>query len=192
MDPHDIALAYALSTIAGLRASLTIAGVSLAVHLHWIPLPASMHWLGTDATLAIAGALAVAELLADKVPIVDHGLHALHLVLAPLVGGAAAVAVDPAQSASAATTVAILAGANALGITSLRAAARGATTTFSMGTLNPVVSLLEDVLAIGALAATFFAPFAVAAVALILTIAALVAVRRILGAAAARKASTNA
>ena len=188
MNPHDLALAYALSTIAGLRASLTIAAVSLGVHLHWIAVPASLHWLGTDATLGIAAVLAVAELVADKIPIVDHGLHALHFVLAPLAGGTAALAADPTNSASAATTVAIVAGANALGITGLRAAARGASTTFSMGMLNPIVSLVEDVLAIGALVATFFIPVAVATVALILTVVALFALRRILAAAAARKA----
>lgn len=187
MDPHDLALAYALSTIAGLRASLTIAAISLATHLHWLEPSGALHWLASDATLAIAGVLAVAEFVADKIPVVDHALHVVHVFLAPVAGGTAALAAVPSGSDSGAIVVAVLAGSNALAIHGLRSAARGASSAISLGALNPLASLGEDAIAIGGLTAAFFAPITVAAIALMLTAIALVAVRRILAAAKARR-----
>jgi uncharacterized membrane protein len=187
VDPHDLALAYALSTIAGLRASLTIAGISLAVHLHWLAPPDALHWLASDATLAIAGVLALVEFVADKIPVVDHALHVVHVFLAPVAGGTAALAADPSGTDSGAIVIALLAGSNALAIHGLRSATRGASSAISLGMFNPLMSLGEDAIAIGGLVAAFFAPMTVAAIALVLTAIALIAVRRILAAAKARR-----
>jgi uncharacterized membrane protein len=186
LDPHDLALAYALSTIAGLRASLTIAAISLAVHLHWLAPPDALHWLASDATLAIASVLAAAEFLADKIPVVDHALHVVHVFLAPVAGGTAALAADPSNSDSGAIVTAVLAGSYALAIHGLRSAARAASSAISLGALNPLASLGEDAIAIGVLTAAFFAPITVAAIVLLVTAIAVMAVRRMLAAAKAR------
>jgi hypothetical protein len=190
LDPHDLALAYTLSTIAGLRASLTIAAVSLAVHLHVLAPPDALHWLAADATLAIASVLAAAEFLADKIPVVDHALHVVHVFLAPVAGGTAALAADPSDSDSGAIITAVLAGSYALAIHGLRSAARGASSAISPGALNPLASLGEDAIAIAVLTAAFFAPITVAAIVLLLTAIAVMTVRRML--AAAKERSTTA
>ena len=182
MDVHDLALAYSLSSIAGLRAGLTIAALSLAVHLHWLAAPPGMQWIGSDVTLGIAAVLALADFVADKVPGVDHVLHLVHAVLAPVAGGTAALVSDPALSGGNGTAIAlaVAAGANALGVHGLRSSARAASTVTTFGALNPVVSIVEDVAALAALVLSFFVPILVAIAALLCTLAAILVVRRIL------------
>ncbi len=169
VDPHSLALAYALSTIAGLRASLTVLAVSVAVHLHVLATPASMPWLASDATVVIAAIFAIVDSVADKLPVVDHGLHIVHLVLAPIGGAIAAAGVDPSGSTSLAV-VALLGGANAFGVNGLRGATRASSSAFSLGLFNPVLSIVEDVAAIAGVVLAFIAPFAVAGAALVLCV----------------------
>jgi len=178
MDPHNLALAYSLSSVSGLRASLTILALALAIHVHAFTPPGSMAWVGSDQTLIIVGILAFADFFADKIPVVDHATHLVHAVLAPVAGGIAASAADP-SGGGVMTVVAILGGANALGIHGLRSTTRAGSSAASMGVLNPVLSVVEDVLAVAGLALAFVAPFVMAALALIATIVFVLVGRRI-------------
>src|ERR1700694_1296667 len=123
MEPHNLALAYSLSSVSGLRASLTILAMAVAVHLHAFAPPASMAWVGSDQTLIVVAVLAVADFFADKIPVVDRFVHLVHAVLAPVAGGIAAAAVDPSGGGVLAV-VAVLGGANALGVHGLRSTTR--------------------------------------------------------------------
>jgi hypothetical protein len=178
MEPHNLALAYSLSSISGLRASLTILAVTIAVHLHAFALPGSMAWVGSDQTLIVVAILAVLDFFADKIPGVDHVVHAVHAVLAPVAGGIAASAADP-SGGGVMTVVALLGGANALGIHGLRATTRASSTAVSAGALNPVLSIVEDVFAFAGLALAFVAPFVMAIVALTATIVFVIVGRRV-------------
>jgi hypothetical protein len=178
MDPHNLALAYSLSSVSGLRASLTILALTIAIHMHAFAPPASMAWVGSDQTLIIVAILALADFFADKIPVVDHFVHLVHGVLAPVAGGIAAATADP-SGGGVMTIVAVLGGANALGIQGLRATTRAGSSATSAGLLNPVLSLLEDVFAVVGLALAFLAPFVMAGLALIATILFVVAGQRI-------------
>jgi len=169
MDPHDLALAYALSTVAGLRASMTLLALTFAAHFHAATPPAGLAWVGRDDVFAIALVLTIAESIADKVPVVDHALHALHAALGPLVGAVAVGTVDP-QAGAALPLFASVGAANAFGVTALRSTARLGSTMTTAGMLNPVVSFVEDGLSVLGLVAAFFAPVACAAVALVVTV----------------------
>jgi hypothetical protein len=169
MDPHNLALAYSLSSVSGLRASLTILALTIAIHMHAFAPPGSMAWVGSDQTLIVVAILAVLDFCADKIPGVDHVVHAVHAVLAPVAGGIAATTVDPSGGGVLAV-VALLGGANALGIHGLRATTRAGSSAASLGALNPVLSIVEDVFALAGLALAFIAPFVMAVVALLATI----------------------
>ena len=186
LNVHDLALAYALSAVAGLRASLTVLALSVAVHLHALVPPAAVAWLGSDVTLAVAAAFTLADLLADKVPWVDHLLHLLHTALAPVAGGVAVFAADP-SAGGAVPLLALLGAGNALGVHGLKSATRAGSTAVSLGALNPVVSVVEDVLAVLLLAASFAAPVLTAIVVLLATLA-LIALARRIAAALRRRA----
>lgn len=177
MDAHDLALAYSLSAISGLRAALTMLAVTVAVHLHVFEPPAPLSWLGSDTTLLIVGLFVIADFFGDKVPIVDHALHLVHTVLAPVAGGIAASSVDPSNGTVA--VAGLLGAANALGVHSVKSAVRVGTSAVSLGVLTPVISIVEDVIAAVALLAAFLAPIAMAIVTIVATIFAIATGRRL-------------
>ena len=191
MDAHELALAYALSSVAGLRATLTVLALTIAVHAHVLAAPSDVAWLRSDTTLWIAATVALCDVLGDKVPLLDHALHAVHTALAPVAGSVAVLAVDPTHATNLTTLVllATLGGANALGLHGLRAMTRAASTSMSFGSFNPVLSVAGDVVAGAALAGSFLAPVATAGVVLAFTFVALLAARRILTAVRRRRAT---
>jgi hypothetical protein len=169
MDAHNLALAYSLSSVSGLRASLTILALSIAIHAHAFAPPESMAWVGSNATLIVAALLAFGDFFADKIPGVDNVVHVVHVVLAPVAGAIAATTVDP-SGGGVATVVAVLGGANALGVHGLRASLRAGSSAASLGAFNPVLSVVEDVVTLVGLAFAFVAPFVAAVAALVATL----------------------
>jgi hypothetical protein len=182
MDAVTFATAYGLSTSIGLRPFLTLALASLAMHLGYLHVSAAFAGIGTDgATILLAG-LAVLEFIADKVPAVDHALHALHFGIKPiaaalLVGGALGGA-DPNASPDGLTFAAMGLGAlNALGVHSGVTAVRAASSAFSVGLANPFFSFFEDAMSICVTVLAIALPFVGAAIAIAIAVAAIVVVR---------------
>ncbi|HEY5425270.1 MAG TPA: DUF4126 domain-containing protein [Candidatus Tumulicola sp.] len=165
------ALAYALTTTAGVRAMLSLTAVAVAAHFHLVHPPDAFAWLGSTAAMWTLGAFAVVEMLADKVPLLDHVLHVAQIALKPAAGAILVGGAVHAQSHEALVTLMILGGLNALGVHAAVAAVRGASTVTTGGVANPVVSTAEDAGSIGALILTFIAPFVAAAIALAFAVA---------------------
>jgi RimJ/RimL family protein N-acetyltransferase len=65
-----------LSSVAGLRATLTVLALAIAVHLHALAAPPEVAWLASDTTLWIAGVATICDVFGDKIPLLDHALHA--------------------------------------------------------------------------------------------------------------------
>ncbi|PZR59731.1 MAG: hypothetical protein DLM50_01085 [Candidatus Meridianibacter frigidus] len=173
------ALAYALTTTAGIRAIMPLAAVAIAAHLGILHPPAAFAWLGHASVMWALCAIAGVELLADKVPLLDHGLHFLQIALKP---AAAAIIVGGAVHPQNHDTLVLLmvAGAlNALGVHSAVAATRAVSTVGTAGIANPALSAAEDAGSIVTLLVGFFAPFLAAALALLLTILLVVLARRV-------------
>lgn len=136
--------ALGLSTAAGLNAYIPLLAVGLfSRYTDLIDLPAPWDHLGDPLVLGLVAIVAVADFIGDKVPIVDHVLHLLGMVVAPVVGGILALAaanaleVDPGFAALLGVVAAL---ATQVG----RTAARPAATATTAGAGNPVVSLSED------------------------------------------------
>ncbi|MGC1379387.1 MAG: DUF4126 domain-containing protein [Candidatus Baltobacteraceae bacterium] len=173
----EYALAYALTTTAGVRAMLALAAVAIAAHFHVIHPPQAFAWLAAPLAMYVFGGLAVVELFADKVPLLDHALHVAQVALKP---AAAAVLVGGtlhAPSQEALITLMVLGGLNALGVHAAIAGIRGASTVATAGAGNPVVSTAEDAGSIGSLVVAFVAPLIAAALAIGFTIALIVLAR---------------
>ncbi|HZV79016.1 MAG TPA: DUF4126 domain-containing protein [Candidatus Binatus sp.] len=173
------ALAYALTTTAGLRGFLTLFAASVAAHYHIIHPSAAFAWLGSEGTVIVLGIFALLELTADKVPALDHALHAVSFAARPV---AAAILVGGTVNTSSPGELAGLmaAGAlNALVVHTSSATARAASSVATMGIANPVLSVIEDVIAIGGLILSFAAPILAAVLALIFVIALIVVGRRL-------------
>src|ERR1700719_1335257 len=96
MDPTQFATAYALSTSVGLRPFLTLALASLAMHFGYLHPSHPFAALGSDGATVLLAVLAVLEFFAEKVPAVDHALHAVHFATKPV---AAAVLIGATDAA---------------------------------------------------------------------------------------------
>ena len=163
--------ALALSTAAGLNAYIPLLSVGLLDRTTGlIDLPAPWERLGDPWVLGIVGVVGVADFVGDKIPPVDHVLHAVGTVVAPVVGGILALASATAFDVSpgAATGLGVAAAlATHLG----RTAARPVSTAATGGGANPVVSLGEDGVS-GVLSVTAVLTPVVAAVIAVIVLAA--------------------
>jgi hypothetical protein len=136
--------ALGLSTAAGLNAYIPLLTVGLLDrYTDLISLPAPWDNLGDPLVLGVVGVVGLADFIGDKVPIVDHVLHVIGTVVAPVVGGILAFASATAFDVSPGLTVP-LGVAAALATQVGRTAARPVSTLTTGGGANPVVSFAED------------------------------------------------
>lgn len=141
-----VALAIALAACAGLRAWLPLLLAGALARAGWLQLGPSFQFLAADRALVVFGLATVIEILADKVPTLDHALDALQTPLRPAVGALLAAAAlgrltDPLTAAILGTAV----GAPTAAVPhAAKSLLRTASTTFTAGLANPVLSLIED------------------------------------------------
>jgi hypothetical protein len=141
--------AFGLSASAGLNAYIPLLIVGVVAHYtDWIQLEAPFDTLANPWVLIVVGVLLIVEMLADKIPAVNHVNDIIQTAIRPAAG-----AVLFAASANVVTDVhpvlAILCGLLvAGGVHGVKAVAvRPAVTATTGGTANVPVSILEDVIA---------------------------------------------
>src|SRR5262249_7796364 len=124
----------------------------------------SFTFLGSTPALVAFGAATVFEIVADKVPILDHALDSISTVIRPLAGTlVAAAAFVQIQDPLPALVAGLLAGGRG-GLLRHTAKSGGGvlTTTTTAGVGNAAVSTVEDGVAISWTALSFVAPVALA------------------------------
>jgi hypothetical protein len=84
MDAAGFATAYGLSTSTGLRPFLVLALASLAMHFGYLHPSHAFAYLGSDGATWLLVVLAALEFAGDKVPGLDHALHAIHIATKPI------------------------------------------------------------------------------------------------------------
>jgi hypothetical protein len=162
-------VAYSLSGAAGIRSSLAMLAVSLSVHSGYLHPDPALDWVGSWWLILLSGTGALVEFFGDKVPLLDHGLHAVHLLLAPLVGaitGMTGVHGDPTFD----ILMGVLGGGNALFMHSARTTLRAVSSVTTAGIGNPVLSIIEDVTAAALILVAILAPVATALLLMLVTI----------------------
>ncbi|MGL6291096.1 MAG: DUF4126 domain-containing protein [Silanimonas sp.] len=168
-DAPLFALGLALACLAGIRAYLTVFGVAVAALLGWMPLPAGMEVITSPWVLGTAGALALVEFLADKIPGVDSAWDLVNTLARVPVGAflaSAAFSPDGEWSLAAAA----VGGAAALSTHALKSSARVAINASPEPVSNWVASGTEDALAVGGLMLTVVAPVVAVVVLLAFTV----------------------
>ena len=175
-------LGLGLASATGLRTFLPLLMLALAARfeLFGVRLIEQMDWLSAWPAIAALGVATGAEFLGDKIPAVDHGLNALGYVTRPLAGAVAAGsvfwAVDPALAAVAGLIVGAPA---ALAFNAAQTGARVGSTATTGGLGNPIVSLIEDVLAVLTVIIAFLAPILIPLALLVLAVVVFRLARRI-------------
>ncbi len=158
-----LALAIALAASAGLRAWLPLLLAGGLARLGVLDLGSSFAFLGSDKALMLFGVATIVELLGDKVPAVDHALDVIGTPLRPAAGALLAASVlgtvsDPLTALVLGTAV----GAPAALVPHVaKSALRMVSTTLTGGLANPLLSLLEDAIAILTFVLAILVPFLV-------------------------------
>src|SRR5437660_5790895 len=143
--------AMGLGFVSGLNLYATVLTLGLVIRFHFITLSpqfSKLEILGTWYVLVAAGILFVLEAFADKIPWVDSLWDAIHTVIRPLgaaaLGATAIGSVDPQ-----AAVIAVLCGGVALTGHSAKAGTRLLVNHSPEPFSNIVLSLGEDILAVG-------------------------------------------
>ena len=136
--------ALGLSTAAGLNAYIPLLAVGLFErYTDLITLPAPFDHLGDPLVLAIVVVVGALDFVGDKIPVVDHVLHAAGAAIAPIVGGVLGLAMARAVDLppSALVPLGVVA---ALATHLARTGARPVSTATTGGAATPAISLGED------------------------------------------------
>ncbi len=157
----------ALAAACGLRAFLPLLALGLAARFGVIGLRPGVAWLGSAHALWALGLATAIEIAGDKIPIVDHALDVAGTVVRPAAAWLGAFALFAAWPAPWAQIAAVVVGSCALGVHALKAHARIGSSALTLGSANPLVSLVEDALAFAATAIALFAPFVVLGLAML-------------------------
>ena len=174
----SVSLAIGLAACAGLRAWLPLLLAGGLSRAGLITLGSSFSFLGSNRALMLFGAATLIEIAGDKIPAVDHALDMLSTVLRPAAGALLAASVmwkieDPLVALAMGVAVGAPA---ALVPHAAKSVLRAASTTFTGGLANPVISVAEDVLAVGMFVLTVIVPLVAA---LLLLAVAVFVVRRL-------------
>jgi uncharacterized protein DUF4126 len=138
--------AFGLSTAAGLNAYMPLLVVGLlARYTNLIHLNEPFSLLSHPLVLLVVAVLALLDFVGDKIPAVDHVLHAAGLIIAPIAGAILFMAVNGQAGAVNPLLAAICGVILAGGTHTARATARPLATISSAGIANPVISFFEDV-----------------------------------------------
>jgi len=153
-----LASGVAIAAACGLRAFLPLFAVGLAAHVGWLHLHHGSEWLASTGALWALGTAAVLEIVADKVPIVDHALDAVGTLLRPLAAVAASFAVLSGWGEPWAGLVSLALGAGALAVQGAKAKVRLGSSALTLGHANPLLSTAEDATSIGLLVTAILVP----------------------------------
>ena len=175
-------LGLGLASATGLRTFLPLLMLALAARfeLFGVRLIDQMDWLVSWPAVAALAVAAVAEFAGDKVPAIDHGLNAIGYVTRPVAGAVAAGSVFWAVDPSTAAIAGLIVGAPAaLAFNAAQTGVRAGSTVTTGGLANPLVSLVEDVLAFLTVIVAFLAPILIPLVLLALAVVIFRLARRI-------------
>ena len=159
----SVGLAIALAACAGIRAWLPLLLAGGLARSGFLKLGDSFSFLGSDKALILFGLATVLEIAADKVPALDHALDTLSTVLRPAAGALLAASVigrfaDPLT----ALALGVAVGAPASLVPhAAKSTLRVVSSTLTAGLANPVISVIEDLLAVVMFVLAVLVPIAV-------------------------------
>jgi hypothetical protein len=165
--------------LSGINLYATVATLGLLQRFGMVRLPGDLDYLQNGWVILLAGFLYLVEFVADKIPAVDTAWDALHTFIRVPAGAVLAASAfatfDPGVRAAA-----LLAGGGiALGSHGAKAATRVAANTSPEPFSNILLSLLEDVVAIGAALLMAFHPVVLLVIVAVFLVFAVWLIRRI-------------
>jgi uncharacterized membrane protein len=153
-------MGFSLAAVCGLRAFLPLLVISLGVRSGLVTASDGFAWMGSNTALICFGFATLLEILADKIPMVDHALDAAGVFVRPVAGAVAASSLirgfDPLMT----VVVGIIIGSSVAGVVhTLKGSLRLLSTATTGGIANPVLSIIEDVTATVTSVISVFLPY---------------------------------
>ena len=140
----SVLAAFGLSGAAGLNPWLPLFASALLYRIDVVDLGSPFDDLSSNGWLVALGVLMTLDFVGDKIPTVDHALHAVGTVVAPASGAVLFIG-ETGLDTDIPSLVAIVLGALTAGSIHLaRASVRPASTAATGGLGNPVLSFGED------------------------------------------------
>ncbi len=137
--------AVGLGAASGLNAWIPLLALGIAQRVGFVQLSAPFDELGSTPALVVLAIVFVVDLVGDKIPAIDHVLHAVGSLVAPASGAVVVMAQEnlltQVHPAVAAVLGLVLGGSIHAG----RSAFRPVVTAGTGGVGNPVVSIVEDI-----------------------------------------------
>lgn len=148
-----VALGVGLAATAGLRAWLPLFLVGLLGRLGVVEIGDHFRFIASTPAIVLFAVATVVEVVADKVPAVDHALDLVSTVLRPAAGALlTASAIYQVKDPLISVVIGLAVGAPvALAPHAAKSAVRAASSATTAGVANPFVSFLEDGLTLGLL-----------------------------------------
>lgn len=173
----DVLSGLTLAAPAGLNAYIPLLAVALAERLGWVHLREPFDGIGSWWVIGVIAVLLVVEVVADKVPAVDHVNDVIQTVVRPAAGGL--LAVSASTQGTVEPVVLLIAGVLiAGGVHAVKATARPAVNVTTAGVGAPVVSTGEDILAVIGTVLALLAPVLAAVLIVAAVLLAVVLLRR--------------
>ena len=177
----QLAMGFALAATVGLRTFLPLLAGGLLARFGYVDLGHSFEWMQTTPALIVFGSAALFEVLADKVPGLDHALHLVESFVKPVAGTLVAASLFTNLDPMTAVVIGLVGGGTIAGAVHVaKGTTRAASTVLTGGLGNPVLSIFDDVLAVGGIIMAVLAPIIAALIVLVVAIGAarLIAKRR--------------
>ena len=169
----QLAMGFALAACVGLRTFLPLLVAGLLARAGYVDLGPSFEWMESTPALVVFGSALVFEILADKVPGLDHALHAVEAFVKPAAATLLAASLFTNLDPLMAMTLGLIGGGAIAGaVHAVKGTTRLASSAATGGLANPFLSLADDIVAT---VGTFLA-FLVPILAALAVIAAIVAI----------------
>ena len=151
----------------------------LLARFGYVNLGTSFAWMESTPALVVFGSALLFEVLADKVPVLDHALHAVEAFVKPMAATLLAASLFTNLDPVLAMTLGLIGGGTIAGaVHALRGGTRVLSTGMTGGLANPVLSLFDDLLATVGVAFAFLVPVLAAIVVIVLVILGVRVLRR--------------
>lgn len=155
-----LAIAMGAGWVSGINLYAAVATLGLLGRVANLHLPGELNVLTSWWIIGIATALYIIEFFADKIPYVDSAWDAIHTFIRIPAGAVLAATAFGEFDSSVQVVAFLLGGGLALSAHGTKATARAALNLSPEPVSNIVVSLAEDVLAVGSILLSIFVPVA--------------------------------
>ena len=175
----QLAMGFALAACVGLRTFLPLLAAGVLARTGHLELGHSFAWMASTPALIVFGSALAFEVLADKVPGLDHALHSVEAFVKPVAATVLAASLFTNLDPLTATTLGLIGGGSIAGLVQLaRGTTRVASSALTFGLANPVLSVADDGLALGGVILAFLLPFLAALLAIVAAIVVVRIIRR--------------